>query len=182
MEISAIIGENLKRVRLERNLSLGQLSGLSGVSKMMLSQIEKGAGNPSVNTVWKIADALQIPYTALLERETDGGAVISAAEVPAQILDGRCGELRCYYHHSRERNFELFRMTVLPGGTYVSRGHGARTREYTLVVSGTLTVTLDDGDHILQTGDAVSFRSSRPHSYRNSGSDELQLIIINDYR
>ena len=93
MEISEIIGENLRRIRLERNLSLGQLSRQCGVSKVMLSQIEKGAGNPSVGTVWKIADALQVPYTSLLEREIDSGTVISPAEIPAQALDDRGGRV-----------------------------------------------------------------------------------------
>ena len=83
-EISLIIGENLKRLRLERNLSLGQLSGQSGVSKVMLSQIEKGTSNPSINTIWKIADALQVPYTALLDRNVDHGAVISLSELDVQ--------------------------------------------------------------------------------------------------
>jgi len=182
MEISAIIGENLKRIRLERNLSLGQLSALCGVSKVMLSQIEKGASNPSVNTVWKIADALQLPYTALLEREIGGGTVVLGQDVPAQPLDGGCGSLRCYYRHSQDRSFELFQMTLAPGGAHVSEGHGERTDEYSLVVSGTLEITLDDGAHVLRAGDAIGFRSSRTHGYRNAGGDTLRLIILNYYR
>jgi transcriptional regulator with XRE-family HTH domain len=182
MDIGEIVGENLRRVRLAQNLSLGQLAAQSGVSKVMLSQIEKGVSNPSVNTVWKIADALQVPYTALLERNVDGGTVISAKDVPAQALDAAQGFLRCYYHHTRERNFELFEMTILPGGTQTSQGHGERTEEYTLVVAGTLTVTLDDGEHVLQAGDAIRFHSNKQHSYRNSGSGELRLVILNDYR
>jgi len=182
MEISEIIGENLRRLRLERNLSLGQLSAQSGVSKVMLSQIEKGASNPSVNTVWKIADALRLPYTALLEREVGGGTVVSAGDVPAQTLDGGSGTLRCYYHHTQERSFELFQMTMEPGGSHVSQGHGERTDEYALVVAGTAGITLDDGDHILRAGDAVSFHSNRTHAYRNEGGDTLRLIILNAYR
>jgi transcriptional regulator with XRE-family HTH domain len=182
MDISVIIGENLKRIRLERNLSLGQLSLMSGVSKVMLSQIEKGTSNPSVNTVWKIADSLQIPYTALLERDIDGGTVISSKDIPVQTLDDDSGYLRCYYHHSKNRSFELFKMNILPGGVHVSQGHGERTDEYTLVIEGTLTITLDDGNHILHTGDAVNFHSNKEHRYFNSGSDELKLMIINYYR
>lgn len=182
MEISVIIGENLKRIRLERNLSLGQLAEMSGVSKVMLSRIEKGEGNPSVNTVWKIADALQTPYTALLEREIDGGAVISAKDIPAQALDDAGGALRCYYHNTRNRNFELFQMTIHPEGAHASGGHGERTDEYALVTRGTLTITLDDGDHVLREGDSISFHSNKTHLYRNSGQEELNLVIINYYR
>ena len=182
MGISEIVGENLKRLRLEQNLSLGQLAAMSGVSKMMLSQIEKGAGNPSVNTVWKIADALGQPYTALLERELSGGTVLSAADIPAQTLDADSGYLRCYYRRAQERSFELFQMEIHPGGWHSSEGHGARTDEYVLVVAGTLEIELDDGDHVLRAGDTVSFHSDKSHSYRNIGGDELDLIIVNYYR
>lgn len=182
MDISLIIGENLRRLRLERNLSLGQLSALSGVSKVMLSQIEKGTSNPSVNTVWKIADALQLPYTALLERSVEGGTVVSAADIPVQALDAGQGTLRCYYHHTQERSFELFQMTVAAGGSYVSEGHGERTDEYTLVTEGELRITLDDGGHTLRAGDAISFHSNRQHCYQNTGGGELKLLIINYYR
>ena len=67
MSINTVIAKNLNRLRNERNLSLGQLAELSGVSKVMLSQIEKGDSNPTVNTIWKIASGLNVPYTAILE-------------------------------------------------------------------------------------------------------------------
>ncbi len=59
MNINSIIAENLKTLRTERNLSLGQLAELSNISKVMLSQIEKGDTNPTINTLWKIANGLK---------------------------------------------------------------------------------------------------------------------------
>ena len=182
MDISAVIGENLKRIRLERNLSLGQLSAMCGVSKMMLSQIEKNTSNPSVNTVWKIADALELPYTSLLDYNVEGGTIISSDSIPMQPLDGCRGGLRCYYHHTQDRRFELFQMEIFPGETYISQGHGERTDEYSLVISGTLKITLDDGDHNLHAGDSISFHSDKMHSYCSIGPDVLHLIILNYYR
>lgn len=67
MDLGKIIGENLRRLRTERNLSLGQLAKTSEISKGILSEIEKGNSNPTINTILKIADGLSIPYTALLE-------------------------------------------------------------------------------------------------------------------
>lgn len=69
MDISVILAINLKRLRTERNLSLGQLATLSDISKVMLSQIEKGSTNPTINVIWKIANGLKVPYTALLEQD-----------------------------------------------------------------------------------------------------------------
>jgi transcriptional regulator with XRE-family HTH domain len=58
MEVNTVIAENLKRLRTTRHLSLGKLAELSGVSKVILSQIEKGDSNPTINTLWKIAGYL----------------------------------------------------------------------------------------------------------------------------
>ena len=191
MEISLIIGENLKRLRLERNLSLGHLSGQSGVSKVMLSQIEKGTSNPSINTIWKIADALQVPYTALLDRNVDHGAVISLSELAMQKLDNDEGTLCCYYHNTQSRNFELFLMTMNPGASHISEGHSERTDEYIVVIKGSLRITLDADDdvhgrgcdvHNLRTGDSISFHSNKIHTYHNPGKALSKLMIINYYR
>lgn len=182
MEISLIIGENLNRLRLERNLSLGQLSAQCGVSKVMLSQIEKGTSNPSINTIWKIADALQVPYTALLDQNVNHGAVISMADLAVQELDNGEGSLCCYYHNTQNRNFELFSMTMKPGASHVSEGHDERTDEYLIVIDGSLEITLEDGAHTLKAGDSISFHSNKTHTYRNTGRDDLKLMIINYYR
>ena len=63
MELGKIIAFNLKRLRMERNLSQGQLAKEAGISKAMLSDIEKGGSNPTINTIWKIANGLNVPYT-----------------------------------------------------------------------------------------------------------------------
>jgi len=182
MDISHIIGENLKRLRSERDLSLGGLSELSGVSKVLLSQMEKGESNPSIHTIWKIADALELPYTALLEQHVEGGAMVAADSLSPQSLDGGQGELYCYYSHTQDRRFELFRMIIAPRGIYVSQGHGKRTDEYALVERGVLELVLDDGPHVLKEADAIRFHSDKRHIYRNAGGDVLELVIVNYYR
>ena len=67
MELGKIIAFNLKRLRMERNLSQGQLAKEAGISKAMLSDIEKGGSNPTINTIWKIANGLNVPYTKLMD-------------------------------------------------------------------------------------------------------------------
>ena len=182
MEISLIIGENLKKLRLERNLSLGQLAGQCGVSKVMLSQIEKGSSNPSINTIWKIADALHVPYTALLDQKIEHGTVISLTDLAVQEFDNGDGSLCCYYHNNQRRNFELFSMTIKPGASHVSDGHDERTDEYLIVTAGSLEITLEDGVYSLKSGDSISFHSDKSHTYRNPGRGISKLMIINYYR
>ena len=67
-EINALFSANLKRLRETRRMSLDEVSRLSGVSKSMLGQIERGEVNPTISTVWKIASGLKVPYSQLLSR------------------------------------------------------------------------------------------------------------------
>ena len=76
MNLNEIIAVNSKRLRAERGFSLGKLSELSGVSKVMLSQIEKGESNPTINTLWKIAGGLQVSYTKLIDEQIDAPLLI----------------------------------------------------------------------------------------------------------
>jgi len=180
MEIGKIIGENLRKIRNAQNLSFGQLSEKSGVSKAQLSQMERGESNPSIETIWKIAGALHVPYTALLEERSDMDSIVRGAElVPQHLPDGA---LYCYYKSNETRSFELFSIELDVGGSYLSPGHGEHTQEYVLVERGTLQMVVGDTTHVLQTTDAVRFDPSGPHTYLNIGDDELRIISINYYR
>ena len=65
--MSSMIAANLKRIRKEKKLSLDNAAEMTGVSKSMLGQIERGESSPTVATLWKIATGLHISFTALLE-------------------------------------------------------------------------------------------------------------------
>ncbi|MEN6483123.1 MAG: helix-turn-helix transcriptional regulator, partial [Anaerolineaceae bacterium] len=65
-DATLLIAKNLKRIREERKLSLDRLSDLTGVSKSMLGQIERGESSPTISMVWKITNGLKISFTTLL--------------------------------------------------------------------------------------------------------------------
>ena len=83
------LGENLKQLRRERGLTLGQLAALAGLSKAMLSDMEKGGANPTVNTIWKLANGLKVPYTRLLEGEAPRRHPGPGGRPPAPDRGGR---------------------------------------------------------------------------------------------
>ena len=84
MELGKIIAFNLKRLRMERNLSQGQLAKEAGISKAMLSDIEKGGSNPTINTLWKIANGLNVPYTKLMDGIDDEATVVQRKDTIEQ--------------------------------------------------------------------------------------------------
>ena len=181
MEINHIIAENLKKLRLERNLSLGQLAELSKVSKVMLSQIEKGDTNPTINTIWKIANGLKAPYTALLEQQEDDTNVVKKSETAVQTGDNNHYRIFCYYPNTPQRNFELFQIELDAGHSYTSIGHSEKSQEYIMVSEGNLHLTVNNKIYDLHPDDTICFNASSKHIYASNGTETLKAVIINFY-
>lgn len=181
MNLSSIIAENLKRLRLERNLSLGQLAQLSNVSKVMLSQIEKGATNPTINTIWKIAKGLSVPYTLLIDEHESQTSVLKKSETKEQITEDGKYRVYCYYGDTPHRNFELFLLELDLGSKYISIGHTEKSEEYITVIEGELLLSTNNKDYLVKKEDSICFSSANPHTYKSCGKDTLKAIVVNFY-
>ncbi|MFB0920333.1 MAG: XRE family transcriptional regulator [Oscillospiraceae bacterium] len=181
MDINQIISDNLKRLRLERNLSLGQLAELSSVSKVMLCQIEKGDTNPTINTIWKIANGLRVSYTALMEQPEHVAAVVEKSEIVMQNDENGHYRLYCYYATSPQRDFEVFQIELDPGHSHTTIGHSEKSQEYIMVLEGELTFTFNAETFVLHPNDAISFTASAKHTYLSSGKETLKAYLINYY-
>lgn len=181
MDINLIIADNLKRLRNARNLSLGQLSELSDVSKVMLSQIEKGETNPTINTIWKVATGLNVPYTSLLEQPEQTASIIKKSDIVSQISDDGQYRLYCYYSSTPHRNFEFFQMELETGCSYASVGHSEKSEEYLMVLEGDLTLEVNNETFVLHADDSITFSAPSKHVYINSGKGVLKTSIINFY-
>lgn len=181
MEISQVIGQNLKRLRQERNLSLGQLAEAAGVSKVMLSQIEKGDSNPTVNTLFKIVTGLGVSYSALMDQLPADTDVIRAGEAPTHVSEDGGYRLSCYLPNAPERGFEIYVDELDPGCAHETDGHGEGTEEFTYVAAGTLEMTACGETHELHAGDAIRFDASQPHVYANAGAETVRMVTVNRY-
>lgn len=181
MDQNQIIGQNLKRIRTERELSLGQLAALCDLSKVVLSQIERGEANPTINTIWKIAGGLKVPYTQLLEDQTPEINVINQGNAPVQMeLDGAYRSYT-YYTSAGERPFDWFVVQLAPGTSHESLGHLAGSQEYLYVTEGRLLLETQQGEFVLYKGDSYHFDGKQRHVYRNDGDEELVCISIITY-
>ncbi|MCI4186299.1 XRE family transcriptional regulator [Dickeya dianthicola] len=155
------IGKKIKQLRMTRNISLNELSRLSGVSKAALSKLESGNSNPRVDTLDAIASALRVPLSDLLAVNTSTYPYMEK-NTPMQ------GE------YSQKMKFriglgnisEIWHLQMNPGVIINSPPHAAGTHEHILVHSGSLTLKLaDDESIILKTGDFYCFSGSIFHSY-----------------
>lgn len=181
MEINQIVAENLKRLRNERNLSLGQLAAVSDVSKVMLSQVEKGETNPTINTLWKIANGLKVSYTALLEQQVHNTSVIRKSEITEQSSNDDHYRIYCFYPSTPGRNFELFQIELDAGHSYTSIGHSEKSQEYIMVLEGELSITVNGQSYVLQSNDTINFVASAKHTYVSNGDKTMKAVIINYY-
>lgn len=181
MEITKLLSINLKKLRTERELSLGQLSALSGVSKVMISQIEKGDSNPTINIICKIANGLKVPYTTLLEDTRNVYEVKDEDDAVYQTdLDGHF-RVYTYYSTNEVRNFEFFRFELDQGFSYTSDGHISKLIEYIMVIEGELTLLLDEEEYVIGPNQSISAKTFNKHTYSSTGDKMLKAICIGHY-
>lgn len=181
MNLNLIISYNLKRLREERKLSLSKLSELSGVSKVMLGQIERGESNPTINTIWKISNGLKVPYTYIIDEHIPNVTLIKKQDTIEQRNEDGKYKIYNYFSMNSKRNFELFTATLDINGLFHSEGHGKESDEYILVSNGILTLNTDGKEYILGCGDSIQFDSSKSHTYINNSSNMVEMTIINYY-
>ena len=179
MEIGEIIAYNLKKLREEQNLSQGQLAERAGVSKVIISQIEKGDSNPTINTIWKLTSALGLPYTSLLEMEEPRAVYVKKKE-RSEISEGKY-HIYNYYPKNAERNFEVYQIEMDAGCDHTSVGHCANSFEYLVLTDGKITISLNEKDYILEKDDALYFDASQPHRYKNEEASSAKMTMVIQY-
>lgn len=177
-KLNFLIAENLKRLREERRLSLDNLSKLSGVSKSMLGQIERGEVNPTVSTVWKIANGLKISFTELMSRPEADIEIVSKSEIQPLIEDN--GKFRNFpiFPFDSTRRFEMYSLEIDGGGNLDAEAHPQATQEFITVFSGVLTISMKGESFIVTAGNSIRFKADSPHSYKNTGDETCSLSMI----
>ncbi len=180
MEVNEIIAINLKRLREEKNLSLGQLAELAGVSKVMLSGVEKGSSNPTINTIWKIASALEVTYTDLLELPENNVIHVRKSEI--HPLDDEQYHIFSYYKRDGNRKYEIYQIEMDKGCIHNSIGHSKESLEYIMMIEGEMELDVNGEKHILKADDGFCFDAVVPHTYCNHGNDKVKAVLMIFYQ
>ena len=178
-DLGQIIAMNLKQLRTERGLTLGQLAKESGVSKAILSDMEKGESNPTINTIIKVSKGLNVPYSRLMEGVEPESTLVRQQETVMQANENHHYRIFCYFTTSPKRNFELFRVELDPNSSNVSIAHPPKSQEYLYVLEGELTLETETASYTLHPGDSLGFASSVPHTYHNRQTEQAVFLCIN---
>ena len=179
--MNMIVAKNIKRLREENKLSMDELVRLSGVSKSMLAQIERGDGNPTISTLWKISNGMKVPFDALTVRPKSPYEIVKTAEIQPLLEDG--GKVRNYslFPDNENRRFAVYYLELEEGSYWESEPHLRGTTEFITIFTGKIEILADGQSFIVEKGESIRFRADTIHSYKNIGNETaiLHMILFN---
>lgn len=178
--LMATVGVQLRALRKMRGLTLETLSAQSMVSTGLISQIERGKGNPSFNTLVQMAHALDVPIGRLFHTADDTSPLVRANE--RRSMDVHGGQSLDAIHElmSPDLNgaLEAIWVEAPPGYDTSGSPFSHPGEEFGVVLEGKHEVYLDGVCYELGVGDSITYPSTTPHWYRNPGPDTVKAIWI----
>lgn len=172
-----IISRNMKRIRQERNLTLDDLANLSGVSKSMLSEIERCTKSPTVSVLDRICNGIHVPLSQLTYVETPQISVVTKDNIK-HFSAWEGFELFTLFEFDPDRKFEIFLHIISPHSERSSEYHEASIWEYIICTKGVFCVQVDGQTFELQQGEAIQFRANCSHSYINATDEEAHIVML----
>ncbi len=177
-DINVIVSNNLKEIREDRKLSLDKLSEITDVSKSMLGQIERLESSPSIQTLWKIAKGLKIPFTTLLDPKKSDIVLVKKENISPIVGDE--GRFRIYpiFPFDEKNRFEILDIELDPGTSSFSEPHEDNTEEFVIVYDGEFTLKTNGNQYTIKVGNSIRYRSDREHSYHNLSKNLTKVTMI----
>jgi transcriptional regulator with XRE-family HTH domain len=181
------IGPVVMRERKTRKLTLEQLAALSGVSKSMLSQIERGEANPTFAVLWNLTQALGIDFSHLIANgpvasERDVIEVVPAAYTPEiKSADGKC-RLSILSPPKLAGHSEWYQVEIAPGGTLDSAPHSPGAFEHFTALSDGFVITSGQSTSRLKAGETARYPADVHHAIANSSRKTVRGLLVVLYR
>ncbi len=161
------IGKRIKITRQNRNMTLDELAELTGVSKPMLGQIERGKSSPTVTTLWKIATGMKLPFSSFLQEQETEYTVVDLQEQDVLLEENGAMRVHTLFAFDPIRSCEVFYIEFESGCEHKSDKHNDGVEEYIFVVHGKLDMILNGTKITLAEKQAIRFEANIPHSYLN---------------
>ena len=183
--INENLGKRVKKLRGDRGWSLEELASVSGVSRSMLSEIEREKANPTLTVTFRIARAFGLTLQELIE-----SAEASASKIQVIRASDRAQVYRSDKHHeirtlsplNLEKDVEFYEVSLKPGGALRSQPHFEGTREFLTVEEGAVRIESGTDVEDLTKGDSGTYRADVPHTIVNTGKGEALVFLVVIYR
>jgi transcriptional regulator with XRE-family HTH domain len=154
----AVIAASLRAERRRAGLSLAEVARRAGIAKSTLSQLESGTGNPSIETLWALGIALDVPFARLVSERADYVATLLASCPPNARRD-------------------IYHLTVQPGTPRESEPHMPGVIEHIVLSSGRARVGITDNPVELAPGDYIAYPGDQPHVFEALEPDTTAVIV-----
>lgn len=174
-----LIARALRRERERVGLSLTELAKQAGIAKSTLSQLEAGNGNPSVETLWSLAVALDVPFSRLVDHQQPSAVrVIRAGSGPAIPSDQARYTATMLSTCPPGARRDLHVITLEPGPVRLAESHISGTVEHLIVTSGGIRCGPVDEEVDLEVGDYARFAGDAPHSYMALRPNSSGVLVM----
>ncbi|MCF8128553.1 MAG: cupin domain-containing protein [Deltaproteobacteria bacterium] len=183
-DIQINVGERVRQVREDRDLTLRDISQRTGLDVAFLEQIEDGDVAPPLGTVIKLAKALDLKMGYFISGEEDMPFTIvrkSDRKVVSRYSSSK-GKYYGYGYeslapHKKDRHMEPFLVSLEPSESDEERSaHDGQ--EFIYVLEGAMEVRLGGEIHVLKPGDSIYYDSTVPHLVKNHGSESAQILAV----
>ena len=173
------LAASLRAARKARGLSLDAAAKLSGVSRSMVSQIERGESSPTVATLWALTQALQLDFAGLLEDHPARGIEVTRAGT-APVIQRTGVTIRILSAPETIGAHEVYELTFAPGARLVSDAHSPGCREHLTVLEGQLSVTSGQASDHVGPGDVARYPADRGHQIAAEAGPARAILIVQD--
>lgn len=175
--ININIGNNIKEIRKSRGLTIDKLSSESGVSKSMISEIERGVRNPSINILWSIANTLKTPLNYILKENNLEEPIIYKIGNKLSLEDSEYS-IHTLIDFNEDKKFEIYFSEYKPNSQTEPSSHYDGVEEYVLITSGTLTLSMEGNEYTANEGEIIHFKANKPHNYINHTDTTAKAFIL----
>ena len=178
--LSGQLGATVQRLRKAYNLSLSELSQQSGVAKSIISQIERNETNPTLATIWRLAQALDVSIERVLQSSADEPFLEKTSKPDTPILvsdDGRC-RLAIIGWIKTVEWLQVYDFSAEPGGALESEAHQRGSVESLSLSDGELTVEVGGAVETVRAGETLRYRCDRAHVIRNLGPVPARATMV----
>ena len=180
-DLKSTIVERLKTVRSARQLSLEQAAELTGISKAMLSQLERGQSVPTITTLWKISTGYRVPLTYFLEQEKSRCTKIDTLNTEPIYEEEQTMRTYTLFPYNPVQSFEMLYIEFDPGCVHESARHLSGVEEYLFMQSGSLELRINQDRVLLTETQCFRFKADVPHCYTNASRERCGVLNVITY-
>jgi transcriptional regulator with XRE-family HTH domain len=179
------LGHAIRTIRLERGLTLQAVADAAGVSLSLISQVERGLASPSISTLRRIAGALRVPIAAMFlgsgepspgESDRAGQRLVVRRRERKGLHVPRSGVVYELLTPDLNRKIEFIWIEYEPGSVTHPEPMSHPGEENAVCLQGSVVVSIEGEEFVLNPGDSISFESGRPHQVENRSTKKAVLV------